>query len=92
MLRRVHARTTKDIRLDNERPEYHRVTLEWSECAPPPLSPRKQLGGHAFARLVDLLATSTCHCPVSAGSDLPSVAAALEATDHEWVHISGDIS
>ena len=30
-LRRVHAKTTKDIKLDHERPEYHRVTLEWSE-------------------------------------------------------------
>lgn len=28
-LRRVHARTQSDIKLDPERPEYHRVTLHW---------------------------------------------------------------
>ncbi|GFR45630.1 hypothetical protein Agub_g7038 [Astrephomene gubernaculifera] len=34
-LRRVAACLTSDIRLDPERPEYHRATLVWS-CEPPP--------------------------------------------------------
>ena len=28
-LRRVHARTTRELKLDPERPEYHRVTLSF---------------------------------------------------------------
>ncbi len=28
-LRRMHATTTSDIRLDHERPEYHRATLQY---------------------------------------------------------------
>lgn len=32
-LRRVKARLCTDIRLDPERPEYHRVTLQYSRCA-----------------------------------------------------------
>ena len=35
MLRRVHARTTSAIKLDPERPEYHRAALHWTPCVPP---------------------------------------------------------
>ena len=33
LLRRISVRTTNDLRLDPERPEYHRCTLQWSRCA-----------------------------------------------------------
>lgn len=29
MPRRVHVRTTEDLKLDPERPEYHRATVHW---------------------------------------------------------------
>lgn len=29
-LRRVHVRTTQDLKLDAERPEYHRATVHWT--------------------------------------------------------------
>jgi hypothetical protein len=38
MLRRVHARTTSAIKLDPERPEYHRAALHWTPCVPPGFS------------------------------------------------------
>jgi hypothetical protein len=33
LLRRVHATLTSDLKLDPERPEYHRVTLQYSRYA-----------------------------------------------------------
>lgn len=33
-LRRVAARLTSDLKLDPERPEYHRATLQWSRVPP----------------------------------------------------------
>jgi len=53
MLRRVHARTTKDIRLDNERPEYHRVTLEWSDANGGELL-ANSTGGQISSRLLSM--------------------------------------
>lgn len=35
-LRRVHARLLTPLRLDPERPEYHRATLRWARFAPRP--------------------------------------------------------
>ncbi|KAK9807616.1 hypothetical protein WJX72_004182 [[Myrmecia] bisecta] len=45
-LRRVHARTSAAIRLDPERPEYHRVTLHWAR---PAGAPEGQVGGELVA-------------------------------------------
>lgn len=34
MPRRVHVRTSQDLKLDPERPEYHRATVHWRRYTP----------------------------------------------------------
>lgn len=36
-LRRVHVRLANDLKMDPERPEYHRATLQYCRSGPPPV-------------------------------------------------------
>ena len=68
-LRRVHARTQQDIKLDAVRPEYHRATLSWARQVPAfhvPLRshscPSFSLHFHLLFNYPCLLAQHLCTC------------------------------
>lgn len=81
-LPRVHATTTKALRLDPQRPEYHRVTLAWEEPSPGCPAGRwlaTSTGGQVSSRLLSMRsATALLQMPqqegtLPAGSVVPAL-------------------
>lgn len=81
-LPRVHATTTKAIRLDPQRPEYHRVALAWEGPGPDCRTGRwvaTSTGGQVSSRLLSMRsATALLELPqqegiLAAGSVVPAL-------------------
>ncbi len=61
MPRRVHVRTSQDLKLDPERPEYHRATVHWRRYTPFNVTLRLAEHGLWLRVTSDLLWNTYCH-------------------------------